>query len=120
MTVTVEYEAEEKLDLPYEEIIKNVIEESLDYVECHGHAKIRFSGSRRSHAEHDHLFPDQIDILLLSQCLRFYRFSIYGVTDDIAVQGKHFRVLILKGKSQCIIHILLPDLLAPLRELQKR
>ena len=34
MTVTVEYEAEEKLDLPYEEIIKNVIEESLDYVEC--------------------------------------------------------------------------------------
>ena len=27
MTVTVEYEAEEKLDLPYEEIIKNVIEE---------------------------------------------------------------------------------------------
>ena len=29
-----EYEAEEKLDLPYEEIIKNVIEESLDYVEC--------------------------------------------------------------------------------------
>ncbi len=24
----------EKLDLPYEEIIKNVIEESLDYVEC--------------------------------------------------------------------------------------
>lgn len=28
MTVTVEYEAEEKLDLPYEEIIKNVIEES--------------------------------------------------------------------------------------------
>ena len=34
MTVTVEYEAEEKLDLPYEEIITNVIEESLDYVEC--------------------------------------------------------------------------------------
>ena len=34
MTVTVEYEAKEKLDLPYEEIIKNVIEESLDYVEC--------------------------------------------------------------------------------------
>ena len=39
----------------------------------HGHAKIRFSGSRRPHAEHDHFFPDQIDILLLSQCLRFYR-----------------------------------------------
>mgnify|MGYP000697822446 CR=1 FL=1 len=34
MTVTVEYEAEEKLDLPYEENIKNVIEESLVYVEC--------------------------------------------------------------------------------------
>lgn len=34
MTVTIEYEAEEKLALPYEEIIKNVVEESLNYVEC--------------------------------------------------------------------------------------
>ena len=32
--MTVEYEAEEKLDLPYEGDHKNVIEESLDYVEC--------------------------------------------------------------------------------------
>ena len=42
MTVTVEYEAEEKLDLPYEEIIKNVIEESLDYVECPYDAEVNF------------------------------------------------------------------------------
>lgn len=34
MTVTVEYETEEKLDLPFEEIIGNVVEEALDYVEC--------------------------------------------------------------------------------------
>ena len=42
------------------------------------------------------------------------------MTDDIAVQGKHFRVLILKGKSQSVIHVLFPDLFAPLRKLQKR
>lgn len=34
MTVTIEYEAEEKLSLPYEKIIRDVVEESLDYVEC--------------------------------------------------------------------------------------
>lgn len=34
MTITIEYEAEERLDLPYEEIIKDVIGESMDYVEC--------------------------------------------------------------------------------------
>ena len=34
MTVTIEYEAEKKLDLPYETIIKEVAEEALDYVKC--------------------------------------------------------------------------------------
>ena len=34
MTVTIDYEIEEKLELPCEEIIRNVIEEALDYVEC--------------------------------------------------------------------------------------
>ncbi len=34
MTVTIEYEAAGKLELPYEEIIRNVVEESVDYVEC--------------------------------------------------------------------------------------
>lgn len=34
MTIDIEYEAEERLDLPYEEIIENVVEESLDFVEC--------------------------------------------------------------------------------------
>ena len=34
MTVTIEYEAEERLEVPYEEIIRNVVEEALDYVEC--------------------------------------------------------------------------------------
>ena len=34
MTITIDYETEERLDLPYEEIINNVVEESLDYVEC--------------------------------------------------------------------------------------
>ena len=34
MTITIEYETEIILDLPYEEIINNVIEESIDYVDC--------------------------------------------------------------------------------------
>lgn len=34
MTVTIEFETEERPDLPYEEIINNVVEEALDYVEC--------------------------------------------------------------------------------------
>lgn len=34
MTITIEYETEITLDLPYEEIINNVIEESIDYVDC--------------------------------------------------------------------------------------
>ncbi len=87
----------------------------LKCLDGHGHAQIRFSRSRRAHAEHDHLFPDQVDILLLSQSLGLYRLPVDGAADDIAVQGKgHFRVLILKGKGQGIIHILLPDLFSPL------
>jgi probable rRNA maturation factor len=34
MTVTIEYETETPLDLPCEEIVNNVVEEALDYVEC--------------------------------------------------------------------------------------
>lgn len=34
MTVNIEYEAEKKLNIPYEEIIRNVIEEALDYADC--------------------------------------------------------------------------------------
>ncbi len=34
MTITIEYETEETLSLPYEDIIDQVVEESLDYVEC--------------------------------------------------------------------------------------
>jgi len=34
MTITIDYETEERLDLPYEEIINNVVEEAIDYVEC--------------------------------------------------------------------------------------
>lgn len=34
MTIIIDYETEERLELPYEEIIRAVIEESIDYVEC--------------------------------------------------------------------------------------
>lgn len=34
MTITIDYETDITLELPYKEIIQNVIEESVDYVEC--------------------------------------------------------------------------------------
>ncbi len=34
MTITIEYEAEKQLDLPYEEIIREVVTASLDYEKC--------------------------------------------------------------------------------------
>ena len=34
MTITIEYEAEKQLDLPYEDIIRDVVNESLDYEKC--------------------------------------------------------------------------------------
>ena len=40
MTVTIEYEASEKLSLPYEEIIRDVVEESLDYLSCPYEAEV--------------------------------------------------------------------------------
>ena len=40
MTVTIEYEAEKKLSLPYEEIIREIVEASLDYEECPYEAEV--------------------------------------------------------------------------------
>jgi probable rRNA maturation factor len=40
MTVNVEYESEKKLDIPYEDIIAKVVEESLDYEECPYEAEV--------------------------------------------------------------------------------
>lgn len=40
MTVNLEYETEKKLDLPYEDIIKKVIEEALDYADCPYEAEV--------------------------------------------------------------------------------
>jgi probable rRNA maturation factor len=40
MTVTVEYEAEKKLDLPWEAIIKEIVEASLDYEKCPYEAEV--------------------------------------------------------------------------------
>ncbi len=40
MTINIEYEAEKKLKIPYEEIITNVIEESMDYENCPYEAEI--------------------------------------------------------------------------------
>ena len=40
MTVSIEYEAEEKLDLPYEKIIKEIVEASLDFEKCPYEAEV--------------------------------------------------------------------------------
>lgn len=40
MTISIEYEAEKKLDLPYETIIRDVVEASLDYEKCPYEAEV--------------------------------------------------------------------------------
>lgn len=40
MTISIEYEAEKKLDLPYETIIRDVVEASLDYENCPYEAEV--------------------------------------------------------------------------------
>lgn len=40
MTITIEYEAEKKLELPYEDIIRDVVNESLDYEKCPYEAEV--------------------------------------------------------------------------------
>lgn len=40
MTITIEYEAEKQLDLPYKEIIRDVVNESLDYEKCPYEAEV--------------------------------------------------------------------------------
>lgn len=40
MTINIEYEGEEKLNIPYEQIINEVIEETLDYESCPYEAEV--------------------------------------------------------------------------------
>ena len=40
MTINIEYEAEKKLDLPYEKIVEEIVEASLDYEECPYEAEV--------------------------------------------------------------------------------
>lgn len=40
MTINIEYEAEKKLKIPYEEIITSVVEEAIDYENCPYEAEI--------------------------------------------------------------------------------
>lgn len=51
MTVNIEYEAEDKLNLPYEEIIKNVVEEALIYENCPYEAEVNvvLTGNQEIH-----------------------------------------------------------------------
>ncbi len=51
MTVTIEYEAEKKLDIPWEAIIRDVAEASLDYEKCPYEAEVNvvLTDNRRIH-----------------------------------------------------------------------
>lgn len=40
MTINIEYETEQKLELPYEEIIKEIVEAALDYEDCPYEAEV--------------------------------------------------------------------------------
>ncbi len=40
MTISIEYEAEKKLELPYERIIRDVVEEAMDYEACPYEAEV--------------------------------------------------------------------------------
>jgi probable rRNA maturation factor len=40
MTINVEYEAKKKLDIPYDDVIARVVEESLDYEDCPYEAEV--------------------------------------------------------------------------------
>ncbi|MDO4328239.1 MAG: rRNA maturation RNase YbeY [Lachnospiraceae bacterium] len=40
MTINIDYEAEKKLELPYEEIIRDIVLEALDYEECPYEAEV--------------------------------------------------------------------------------
>lgn len=40
MTINIEYEAEKQLDLPYEKIITEIVEEALDYEDCPYEAEV--------------------------------------------------------------------------------
>nr|WP_314463288.1 rRNA maturation RNase YbeY [uncultured Clostridium sp.] len=55
MTINIEYEAEKKLKIPYEEIITSVAEEALDYENCPYEAEINV------------LITDNEDIRLINQ-----------------------------------------------------
>lgn len=40
MTINIDYEAEKKLDLPYEKIITEIVEDALDYEDCPYEAEV--------------------------------------------------------------------------------
>lgn len=53
MTISIEYEAEKKLELPYETIIKDVVEASLDYEKCPYEAEVNVIQINRDHRQID-------------------------------------------------------------------
>ena len=52
MTINIEYEAEEKLDLDYEKIITDVVNEAVDYEKCPYEAEINLLLTENAHSWH--------------------------------------------------------------------
>ena len=85
----------------------------------HGHREVGLSRSRRSHAEHDHLFPDSVHICLLSDRLWLYRLPVHSVTNAVAVDHAEGGLLLLRHQRQRVIHILLRDHIPPFCEFEQ-
>lgn len=74
-----------------------------------------FSGSRRPHAEYNHIVPDGIHILFLPQCLRLNGLAAHRMADQIPVYFQKCIIIAFHAHLDCIIHILFLNLVSPFR-----
>ena len=70
MTINIEYEAEEKLDLDYEKIITDVVNEAVDYEKCPYEAEVNVT---IVDSESIHEIIRNTEILILRQMYFHFR-----------------------------------------------
>ena len=58
-------------------------------------------------------FTDIIYIILLPECFRLNRLSLYGMTDHIFINLYHLRPFVFLQKSKCVVYILFADNISP-------
>ena len=69
----------------------------------HRHRKEGFAGARRADAEHDCVFLDFIDVILLADGFRLDRLSAAGQTDAVVVNGRQLVLLALGNHRHHIV-----------------